>query len=33
MRGAPKYDKTLASELVRNYGRGYRIPRDLSLAP
>jgi hypothetical protein len=30
MRGAPEYDKTLASELIRNFGKGYRIPRDLS---
>jgi hypothetical protein len=30
MRGAPEYEKTLASELIRSFGKGYRIPRDLS---
>lgn len=30
MRGSPKYDKTLASELIRSFGMGYRIPRDVS---
>ncbi len=33
MKGAPASDNTLASELLRSFGKGYRIPRDLSQAP